>query len=168
MGAVTLQWHYNRVVQTLLDIPKGLNLPGRKTSIFEFNPPGQSFSHSIIPKSSVHSDNCPYWTPIMISFWVHIKQPRQFHWAVAAQSGKPIMRGGGRVIKRQTGAVITRPRQATTSGQLHGAKSTLVLLPLAGFALAYRTRDWRRRAGYVEPRCSPRGAKIAKAFPPPP
>lgn len=94
----------------------------------------------------------------MISFWFHIKQPRQFHWAVAAQSGKPIMRGGGQVIKRQTGTIITRQRQATTSGQLHGAKSTSVVLPLAGFARAYRTRHWGGLVS-IEPRCSPGGAK---------
>lgn len=71
-----------------------------------------------------------------MSFWFHIKQPRQFHWAVAAQSGKPIMRAEGQVIKRQTGTIITRQgrRQPLDSPKF-------VLLSLVGIAVARITRD---------------------------
>lgn len=77
----------------------------------------------------------------MISFWFHIKQPGKFHRAVAAQSGKPIMRVEGRVIKRQTGGVITRQGGRHDCWTVCGAKSTFVLLAFASMAVAHLTRD---------------------------
>lgn len=85
----------------------------------------------------------------MISFWFHIKQPRQFHWAVAAQSGKPITRGGGQVIKVQTATIITR----------HGGRQLLDSTRCKVHFCVASTSCIRNkrlgRSGCIEPSCSP-------------
>lgn len=93
----------------------------------------------------------------MISFWFHIRQPRQFHWAVAAQSGKPIMRGGGQVIKRQTATIITgqgrRQLLDSTRCKVHycGAPTCCYCSSIHSKGLG--------SSGCIGPSCSPGGQK---------
>lgn len=98
----------------------------------------------------------------MISFWFQIKRPWQFHWAVAAQSGKPIMRGGGQVIKRQMGTNITR------RGRRRLLDSRRRKVHFCGASTCCRRSSIHSeglvRPGYIEPSRSPGGRKESVHF----